>query len=289
MPGCVYVDGSFTAPEAARISAFDRGFLYGDGVFESLRTYGGSPFRLDAHLARLVAALDEIGITGGPGAAELHQIVAETVSRAALPEAYLRITVTRGTQIEGGPDPRFHLTPTVVVAALPLRAYPAAAYEHGVAVVLLWPRSTADRPPPSVKSTSFQRGVLGKRQITNRNAQEGLYLDGEGNVTEGTVSNVFVVKDGVLRSPPREVCLAGVTRREVLAIARDRGLGAVEAAISVEQLDQADEIFLTSSLAELLPVVELEGRRVGDGRPGPIWRQLLLAYRETAREATRRA
>lgn len=289
MPGCVYVDGTFFTPEQARVSAFDRGFLYGDGVFESLRTYEGSPFRLDAHLARLAEALDEVGITGAPDPAKLQAIVAETLIRAELPEAYLRITVTRGEQIEGGPAPGVDLEPTVVVAALPLRRYPPAAYERGVSAVLLWPRSVADRPAPAIKSISFQRGVLGKRQLAERGAQEGLYMDDCGNITEGTVSNVFVVKDGALRSPPREVCLAGVTRREVLAIARDQGMEAQEAPVPVELVHQADEVFLTSSLAELLPVVEFEGRPVGTGCPGPIWHQLLLAYRETARGMGARA
>lgn len=267
------------------MSAFDRGFLYGDGVFETLRTYGGTPFRLDAHLARLGDALAEVGITGAPGPAELGRIVAETLARAELPEAYLRITVTRGEQIEGGPEPRLDVQPTVVVTALPLRQYPAVAYERGVSVVVLWPRNVADRPAPGVKSTSFQRGVLGRRQVASRSAQDGLYLDGCGNVTEGTVSNVFVVEHGALRTPPREVCLAGVTRAEVLAIARGRGLAVVEAPVPVDLLHRAEEVFLTNSLAELLPVVEIEGRPVGSGCPGPIWRQLLLAYRERTRGA----
>jgi branched-chain amino acid aminotransferase len=280
--GCVYVDRAFFAPEEARVSAFDRGLLYGDGVFESLRTYSGSPFRLEAHLARLAIALDEIGIVGAPSSAELQQIVAETLARAKLPEAYLRITVTRGKQIGGGHAPRAGIEPTVMVAALPLQPYPVTAYERGVSAVLLWPRNVADRPAPAIKSTSFQRGVLGKRHVASRDAQEGLYLDGCGNVTEGTASNVFVVENGALHSPPPSVCLAGVTRSEVLAIARYRDFETVEAPVSIERLYQADEVFLTSSLAELLPVVEIEGRPVGSGRPGPLWRRLWLAYRDNA-------
>ncbi len=289
MQGCIYLNGTFLAPGEARVSVFDRGFLYGDGVFESLRTYGGVPFRLDAHLTRLASALDEVGIVGVPAPKQLQGIVAETLARAGLPDAYLRITVTRGTQFEGGPAPRDGLAPTVVVVALPLHGYPAAAYERGVTAVLLWPRAVADRPAPAVKSLSFQRGVLGKQQVVSRGAHEGFYLDGSGHVTEGTTSNVFAVQGGALRTPPREVCLDGVTRREVLAIARDRGLPAAEAPVTIESLHAADEVFVTNSLAELLPVVEIEGRPVGAGLPGPIWRQLWLAYRDACGVGAARA
>lgn len=279
--GCVYCDGRFCAPSQATVSAFDRGFLYGDGVFESLRTYGGRPFRLEAHLDRLAASLAQVGIVGVPGRDALGSIVHEALRRSRLDEAYLRVTVTRGVHF-GGPMPAEALEPTLLVAALPLRGYPASAYDDGVAAVTLWERSAADQPAPGVKSASYQRGVLGRIQAHASGAAEGLYVGRDGGLTEGTASNLFALRDGVLLTPPADVCLPGITRAEVLELAAVSGRRVEQVCLTPHALLQAQEVFLTSSLAELLPVVRLDGRPIGQGRPGPVYGELLRAYRDRA-------
>ncbi|WP_224241149.1 aminotransferase class IV [Hyalangium gracile] len=277
--GCVYVNGAFVAPAQATVPAFDHGYLYGDGLFETLRTYGGVPFRLEEHLARLEEGLSALAIRGAPARPVLHERVLETLARARLPEAYLRITVTRGVGTRGL-DPAGCDTPTVLIAALPLRTYPEAWYVEGVSATVLWARPTQVHPPPTLKTTSYQHTVVARMELPRREAQEGFFVDGAGHVTEGTVSNVFAVVDGALVTPPRTVCLPGITRAEVLAIARASGLPVAEEPLPVGKLSAAEEVFVTSSLAELLPVVRIDQATIGAGRPGPVYQRLHGLYRQ---------
>jgi branched-chain amino acid aminotransferase len=277
--GCVYVNGAFVPPAQATVPAFDHGYLYGDGLFETLRTYGGVPFRLDEHLARLEEGLSALAIRGAPPTRELRARVEETLARARLPEAYVRITVTRGVSTLGL-DPAGCGTPSVLIAALPLRTYPAAHYTDGISATVLWARPTQVHPPPTLKSTSYQHSVVARLELARRGVQEGFWVDAAGHVTEGTVSNVFAVRDGVLVTPPRDVCLPGVTRAEVLAIAREAGLRIAEEPLSADALAQAEELFITSSLAELVPVVRVDQSRIGSGRPGAMCQRLHALYRQ---------
>lgn len=284
--GCVYVNGAFVPPAQATVPAFDHGYLYGDGLFETLRTYGGEPFRLEEHLARLEAGLAELAIHGAPPAQALRDLVRETFARSRLPEAYLRITVTRGVGTRGL-DPTGCDTPTVLIAALPLRTYPESHYTEGIAATVLWARPTQVHPPPTLKSTSYQHTVVARRELSRRGVQEGFFVDGAGHVTEGTVSNVFAVVDGALLTSPREVCLPGITRAEVLAIAQSSGLRVQEAPLPVRTLTEAEEVFATSSLAELLPVVRIDQSRIGTGKPGPVYQRLHGLYRQCLPRAAR--
>ncbi|HYI00795.1 aminotransferase class IV [Hyalangium sp.] len=277
--GCVYVNGAFVPPAQATVPAFDHGYLYGDGLFETLRTYGGVPLHLDEHLARLEAGLSELAIHGAPPARELRATVLETLARAQLPEAYLRITVTRGVSSRGL-DPAGCDTPTVLIAALPLRTYPATHYTDGIAATVLWARPTQVHPPPTLKSTSYQHTVMARLALTRRGVQEGFFVDESGHLTEGTVSNVFAVTDGALMTPPGNVCLPGITRAAVLAISRASGLRTVEEPLPARSLAEAEEVFITSSLAELVPVVRIDQIRIGAGRPGPVYQRLLDLYRQ---------
>ena len=277
--GCVYVNGLFVPPAQATVPAFDHGYLYGDGLFETLRTYKGVPFRLDAHLDRLEQGLAELAIRGAPPAHELRARVLETLARSQLPEAYVRLTVTRGVSTRGL-DPAGCNTPSVLIAALPLRSYPEAWYAEGVAATVLWARPTQVHPPPTLKSTSYQHTVVARQELARRAVQEGFFVDGAGHVTEGTVSNVFAVVDGVLLTPPPTVCLPGITRAEVIAIARASRLSVSEEPLPISTLTAASEVFVTSSLAELLPVVRIDQRPVGTGTPGAVYQRLHAAYRE---------
>jgi len=276
--GAVCLDGHFMRPDAARVSPFDFGFLYGDGVFETLRTYGGRPFRLGAHLSRLAEGLSALEMVGAPTEEVLRGWVAETLARAGLPEVILRITVTRGVG-RAGLDPAGCGAPTVFISALPLRGGPAAPGEGGSAV-FLWPRQIAERPSPTLKSTSYQRGVLARAQLVREGAREGFFLDGEGNVTEGSTSNVFALCDGVLWTPPADVCLPGVTRAEVLRLARAVGLPTREAPLPRDVLLSAQELFITSSLMEIWPILRVDGVVLAEGTPGPWTQRLQGLYRE---------
>ncbi|MEO6572498.1 MAG: aminotransferase class IV [Polyangiaceae bacterium] len=275
--GRIWVNGELFSPAEARVPVMGHGYLYGDGVFETLRTYGGIPFRLEAHLDRLKIALATIRIDAAPSPEELAASFAVTLKAAGLAESYCRITVSRG--VGEGLDPRTCGPPTVVIAVLPLSAYPDAAYTSGITGTFLWPRARGDMPPPSVKTTSYQRTVLARLTLADRGAGEGFFLDEEGNATEGTVSNLFMVKGGSLVTPHEDVCLAGITRAEVLAIARTSGIIVEEGTISRKAISEADEVFVTSSLAELLPVTRIDERRVGSGAPGPMHAALLTEYR----------
>ncbi len=279
--GCVYVDGTFTSPAQARFPALDHGVLYGDGLFETLRTYGGRPFRLDAHLERLRQGATLLGIRGGPEDGALRSALQETAQRAkatGLDELYLRITLTRGVGTRGL-DPAGCETPTLMIAALPLRTYPAHLYEDGIALGRLWPRHARALPPPTVKSTAYQGAVLARAELNRQGVHEALYEDEAGHLTEGSVSNLFCVTGGLLLTPPATDCLPGITRAEVLSLAKERALPVEEKRLSLSDLRTADELFMTSSLAELLPVSRFEGVPVGSGRPGPLYRALHDAYR----------
>ena len=279
--GCVCVDGVFFAPDAARAPALDHGVLYGDGLFETLRTYGGVPFRLDGHLARLEHGMRALEFPAVERA-RVRALTLETIDRAALADAHVRITVTRGVS-DLGLDPAGCAAPTVIISALPLRPFPDRLYAEGVEAIRLWPRHPGDRPPPWVKSTSYQRTVLARVELRRRGAHEGFFLDVDGSVTEGTVSNVFALSRGVLRTPPATVCLPGITRAEVMELAREvGGLEVREEVLSARLLDDADEVWATSSLSEVLPVVRIDGRSVGSGVPGEMAARLRAAYRRRA-------
>ncbi len=279
--GCLCVAGAFFAPDEARIPALDHGVLYGDGLFETLRTYGGVPFRLEGHLARLEQGLRALEFPALE-LARVRALTLETLDRAALEEAQVRITVTRGVSALGL-DPAGCTAPTVIISALPLRLVSDRLYAEGVDTIRLWPRHPDDRPPPWVKSTSYQRTVLARVELRRTGAHEGFFLDLDGSIVEGTVSNVFALSRGVLRTPPASVCLPGITRAEVMALAREvGGVELREEALSASVLDDADEVWITSSLSELLPVVRIDGRSVGRGVPGALAERVRAAYRRRA-------
>ncbi len=275
--GCIYVNGRFCRPSEAHISVLDHGLLYGDGLFETLRTYGGVPFRLSEHLRRLGAGLDALGLRGAPPSAQLEQLVRETFRRSGLADAYLRLTLTRGVG-KRGLDPSGCDSPTVIIAALPLRTYPEALYREGAQATILWARPAASLPPPTVKSTSYQHVVLARAELSRRRVSEGFFLDESGRIIEGTVSNVFAVSGREVTTPPAECCLPGITRAAVLELLAAHGLSAREGPIERAALLSADEVFITSSLMELLPIVRIDGHVVGGGVPGRTWCILRDSY-----------
>jgi branched-chain amino acid aminotransferase len=296
VPTVVNLDGALLPPAEARDSVFDRGFLYGDSVYEVIRTYGGRPFEIGAHLARLGRSADRIGLALRWDARRTVAEVDRTLeaSRGADPpdpeaapwnagERYVRVVMTRGAG-ELGLDPALAVDPRAIVIVTPLRGPPARAYREGVKLAVAGVRHA---PPgaadPSAKTGARVDYVLAVRDARAAGAHEALLLDERGLVAEGASSNLFVVRGGRIETPPLAAgILEGVTRGVVLGLSRALGIPAAEASLRPVDLEAAEEVFLTSTVREILPVVQLGDRPVGGGRPGPVTARLHEAFRRRA-------
>jgi len=281
----VYLNGHFLPREQALVSVFDHGFLYGDGIYETMRAYQGRIFLVDKHLARLKRSSRAIGLTLPLTIDKVRDALEESLRVNKLGDAYLRIQISRGPG-EIGLDPALCIAPTTVIVAKPFKDYPASQYEKGVSAAIVTTRRNHPLAlPPAVKSTNFLNNILAKRESLRTNAAEGIMLNWEGYVAEGTVSNVFIVKKGILLTPhTRTGILEGVTRGLVLQLARRRRIRTREALLTPRDLLGADECFLTNTTMEIMPVTRIGRRRIGTGRPGPITTTLRTAYgKEVAR------
>jgi len=278
------VGGMFVRDGEAVVSVHDRGFRYGDGVFDTLRVYEGRPFLLERHVARLLEGARGLGITPLPDSSALARLTRELIDRNGLLHALVRTTLTRG--VSTGWDPAEAADPTVVVVEHSFAGYPERLYTSGASIVVLTENRL--RPAafaPAVKSLSLAAHVQAKREATEQGADEAVLCTESGFVAEGTVSNVFCVEDGRLRTPPlSDGILQGITRDVVLDLARRDGLLTEESSLPPTSLREADEIFLTSTGMEVLPVTRVDGRPVGPGRPGPITLALRRQYQEFVRE-----
>jgi len=274
----VWLNGRLVEAARARVSALDRGLLHGDGLYETWRTYGGEPFAVAAHLRRLAAAARRLALPVPGDAAVWVRRSRLLVRQNRLPDAAVRLTITRGDTGEAI-VPERRAPPTVLLLVRPLPADLARRQRDGVRAVLLpFPRD-ASAPWGGLKLLGHASAVAGRMLAASRRADEGLYVTPTGDVTEGTTSNVFAVFGRTLVTPPLGAgILAGVTRAMVLALARRARLGVREATLPTRSLGRADELFLTASTVEILPVVRLDGRRVGTGAPGPVTRVLQERY-----------
>jgi len=286
-PPFINVNGQVLPADAPAFGALDRGLLYGDGLFETLRAYDGVPFLLEEHLARLNASAAELRISDGLDRSLLARNTAELLRLNALADAYIRITLTRGLhrgRLEVEPTDR----PTVCIVARPLRPLPPSRYDPGTSAVVASIRQNADSPLPRHKTLNYLANLLAKTEARERGADEAILLNTRGEVAEAASSNLFLVREGRLVTPPLSAnILPGVTRAEVLRLAAEAGLIAEERLVLPDELHAAAEVFLTNSVAELVPVRAIGERPVGAGTPGPITRQLHAAYRrrvETYRE-----
>lgn len=292
----VNLDGTIVSPADARVSVFDRGFLYGDSIYEVIRTYSGRPFELDAHLVRLRHSADRIGLEpkwdARRTAAEIERAL-EAARGGDLPdpsaapwnagERYLRVVMTRGAG-EIGLDPALAVDPVALVIAQALSGPPARAYAEGVMAAIVGVRRASPQAiDPSAKTGSHLPNVLALREARAAGAYEAFILDDHGFVTEGSSSNVFAVRASKVLTPPLAAgILEGVTRGVVLRLARSLGLTAEETPLRAEDLEGADEVFVTSTIREIVPVVRLGARSVGAGRPGPVTSRLHQAFREVS-------
>jgi branched-chain amino acid aminotransferase len=277
------IDGRPMAPDAAKISVFDRGFLYGDSVFETLRTYGGRLFALDRHLARLSRSAERVFIELPVSVEQIGREVQSAVVGAGNAESYVRVTLTRGVGDALGLDPGLSRHPLRVVIVTPLNAPAATVYEQGVAVVTFHgARVTDDSSASGAKVGNYLTAVLASRAMRAAGAAEALLVDRRGCVVEGATSNVFaVLADGTLVTPPEsDGILLGITRETVLEVAAELGIRARLASLALDELKQASEVFVCSSIRELLPVVSIDGHAVGSRKPGPVTLRLLGAFRE---------
>jgi branched-chain amino acid aminotransferase len=299
MPAVAYVNGRVVPEQDAVISVFDHGFLYGDGVYEVVRTYGGEPFLMDRHFRRLRASASMITLDVGMSDAALAAIIRDTMAAyrtgpgAGLPPAELlaRLLLTRGVG-EMSYDPSKSLHPSLVVIVKPLVPPPPSAYERGVAVALVsvvrnHPRSV----DPRIKSNNLLNNALAMQEALRRGPFfEAVLRNYLGELAECSQSNLFVVKGGRVSTPGLEAgLLAGITREFVEEVAGEAGIPVTDAVLRDDDLLGADEAFLTSTSKEIVPIVRVDERAIGNGHPGPITRRLLDAYRQRARAVARAA
>lgn len=283
MTSLVLIDGRPMAPEAAKVSVFDRGFLYGDSVFETLRTYGGRPFALERHLRRLAESASRVFIELPVGLEQLGREVQSAVVGAGNAESYVRLTLTRGVGESLGLDPALSRHPLRVVIVTPLKPPPPEAYRLGVAVISYRTERVTDHSAAAgAKIGNYLTAVLANREVSRAGAAEALVVDGRGRVVEGATSNVFVVEeDGTLVTPPeQDGILLGITRETVLEVAAELGVPVRFESLPLEKVKSAREVFISSSIRELLPVVAIDAVPVGDGAPGVTTQRLLRAFRE---------
>ncbi len=276
----IFLNDRFVKREDALISVFDHGFLYGDGIYETLRAYGGRIFMLAQHLARLQRSAKLIGLDIPIPEKDWPNLLGDAIARNTLHDAYLRITVSRGT-CEIGLDPGLCPKPTVVVIAKPFQAYPPHLFTQGVSLITTSVhRNLATALSPQIKSLNFLNNILAKQEATRAGVFDGVMLNAEGRLTECTTSNIFFVQHGTLCTPS-VACgiLDGITREVVLTLAREQGLKTEESAYTPEALRQAEECFLTNTTMELMPVRDVDQHLVGSGKPGPLTRALHEQFR----------
>ncbi len=276
----VYIDGEYYPKEEAKVSVFDHGLLYGDGIFEGIRAYAGRVFRLEEHLERLYLSARSILINIPLDINEMKEAVLETLRRNDLRDAYIRLVVTRGKG-DLGLDPRKCPKPAIIIIADEIKLYPEETYEKGLKLIIASTRKNSpDALSPRIKSLNYLNNILGKLEAINAGCAEAVMLDRHGYITECTSENIFLVKGGVLYTPTATVgILEGITRSVVMELAAKMNLQVQMSFLTAHDLYVADECFVTGTGAELIPVVDLCGRIIGSGKPGPITKQLLASFR----------
>lgn len=277
----IFIDGVLYDREDAKISVYDHGFLYGDGVFEGIRVYNGRIFRLSEHLDRLYESAKTIMLEIPMTKEEMIRETVNTVRVNGIRNGYIRLIVSRG---EGdlGLDPRKCRRPTVVIIADRIELFPQECYTKGLQVVTVpTRRNLTEAISPRVKSLNYLNNILARIEGNLAGYPEVIMLNSEGYVVEGSGDNVFIVKKGVLKTPPLYMgILEGITRNVVIELARGKGIPVEEVPMSRHDLYNADECFLTGTAAELVPVTGVDGRTIGEGVPGEITRLLSSAFRD---------
>lgn len=278
----IYLNGKFVPEEQATVSVFDHGFLYGDGVFEGIRAYDGRVFRLEDHVKRLFDSAQAIMLNIPLTEDEMCQAILETLKKNNLRDAYIRPIVSRGYG-DLGLDPNKCPKPSVIIIAVEWGAMYGDLYEVGLtAVSVSVRRNSPDSLPPNIKSLNYLNNILAKIEANIKGGNEAIILDSRGLVSEGSGDNIFVIKDGQISTPHTINNLKGITRAAVMDLAEIRGNPIQEKELGLFDLYTADEVFVTGTAAEVAPVTKVDGRIIGTGKPGPITKELMAAFKELA-------
>ncbi len=282
----IYIDGEFFDQANARVSVFDHGLLYGDGVFEGIRFYNNRVFRMEEHMERLWESARSICLEIPISRAEMDKALLETIRQNGLRDGYVRLIVTRGVG-NLGLNPAHCKQPSVIIIATTVALYSEEAYKRGLSVVTVPTRRMGPATlNPAIKSLNYLNNVLARIEANLADADEALMLNDAGNVAECTADNVFVVKRGQIMTPPITAgALRGITRSVVFDVAGEFGIEISEPELTRHDLYTADEAFLTGTAAEVIPMIKLDGRAIGNGKPGDITNRLIARFRELTRES----
>ena len=274
----IYVDGEYYPKSQAKISVYDHGLLYGDGIYEAIREYDGVIFKLREHIDRLFESAKSIKLDLGITKEEMEKLVIETVKKNGYRDAYIRIVVTRGAG-RMGVDPRNCEKPTIIIIAEPRKPFlKKEGVEAIIASVRRVPNWALD---PKIKTLNYLNNVLAKIEAINAGVDEAIMLNEHGYVTEASTENIFIVKNRKLITPPLEAgILRGITRETVMELAKELGYQCEERNLTSHDLYNADEVFVTGTAAEIVPITKIDGRVIGDGKPGPITRELMRKFEE---------
>ncbi|WP_094701910.1 branched-chain-amino-acid transaminase [Brevibacillus laterosporus] len=281
----IYLNGEFVEKENAKISVYDHGFLYGDGIFEGIRVYNGNVFRLQEHIERLYESALSIMLVIPMKIEEMMDAVVETVRKNELRDAYIRLVISRGDG-DLGLDPRSCKKANIVIIVEQLRLFPQELYEIGLKIVTVpTRRNKPDALNPKIKSLNYLNNVMVRMEASMAGVSEALMLNSEGYVTEGSGDNIFLVKKGVIYTPPTYLgALDGITRQAIMDIVRELGYVIKEEPFTRHDVYIADEVFLTGTAAEVISVSEVDARIIRDGKPGPVTKQLLEEFRRYVQE-----
>jgi branched-chain amino acid aminotransferase len=281
----IYLDGQFVSKEDAKVSVFDHGFLYGDGVFEGIRVYNRRIFRLEAHITRLYRSAKAIWLEPPHSPAEMTRIIQDTVRANELENGYIRAIISRGAG-DLGLDPRKCPQPCVIVIADAIKLYPAEVYEHGMeCITVATRRNRPDALNPAIKSLNYLNNILAKIECIRAGVPECVMLNDAGLVAECSGDNLFILTTDFrgrqeLRTPPVTAGnLEGITRDAVLQIAEELGIACAERDMALFDVYSADEAFLTGTAAEVVPLTKLDDRKIGDGKPGNVTWKIIERYR----------
>lgn len=277
----IYLNGEFIDKDKACISVFDHGLLYGDGVFEGIRTYDSLVFRLKEHIDRLYESAEAIELKIPLSKLEMIEAVVQTLKINSLKDAYIRLVITRGTG-DLGLDPRKCKKATIFIIADKIKLYPAELYEKGLAIITARTRRNLPQAlDPRIKSLNYLNNILGKIEAIKAGTEEAIMLSHDGHVTECTGDNIFMLKNGELITPPVSAgVLEGITRDAVIMLAKKLGIRCSEKMLTMEDLYAADEVFLTGTAAEIIPVVKIDDKLIDGAKPGASTFKLIAAFKE---------
>jgi len=282
----IYIDGKYCSERDAKISVFDHGLLYGDGVFEGIRAYNGRVFKLKEHVDRLFYSAKSILLTLPLSHEQFMRAVVETCRQNKIRDGYIRLVVTRGAGTLGL-NPNRCKNPSVIIIADKIQLYPEEYYRKGLEIITVpTTRNLHSALNPAIKSLNYLNNILAKIEAANSGCEEAVMLNSEGFVAECTGDNIFIVKGTDLLTPPLSAgALYGITRHTVMELGKNSGLTVAEPNLTRYDLFNADECFLTGTGAEIIPVVKIDGRVIGTGKPGPVVGQLVQRYRALTNSA----